>query len=883
MEIRTMKKYGSLMIHLSLAVVLISTIVLALFGYSGYLQNSNLLEDQLEQSLAMTVERLAVGLSSPFYNYYDEGIIDIILSEMKNKAVIGIFVFELGKKDLQYGFIRSKNNVIRTKEMAVPEGVLKSSQKISYQGEELGEVHVIMTSLYMRQRLLKSLISDIFQMVILVIVLAFLMIFTLRKKFVKPITQLTTASSQISAGNLDQPIKAQSNDEIGLLAQSFSQMRDSIRQQIGELESENAQRKRAEAELARLTAIIENTSDFVSTAKPDRQITYVNTAGKAMTGWTDEGEDSTKRIPDCHPGWAFKIIKNEGIPAAIKNGIWEGETAILTADGTELPVSQVIMSHKSPDGDVEYLSTIIRDISRSKRTEEQLRQSEEKYRSIFENIQDVYYEASLDGEFLEISPSAENLFKYKRKELIGHLLYDIYFYPEEAEGLIENTLEKGSIYEYEFLLKDKDGLQRACSATSVLVKDNHGNPVKLIGTIRDISERKRAENEKKKLEERLIRSQKMESLGLLAGGVAHDLNNVLSGIVSYPELILMDLNGDSPLRKPIMTIHEAGIRAAEIVQDLLTLSRRGVITREVLNLNDIVTDYFRSPESENFKAHHPTVQIETHIDADIPYIQGSAIHLKKTLMNLVFNAAEAQTGGGEIIVSTENRYVDMPIKGYDHVREGDYVVLRVEDRGVGISAEDLERIFEPFYTKKIMGRSGTGLGMAVVWGTVQDHKGYINVESVVSQGTTFELFFPLTDERIHREEVSKPMKELMGDRQSILVVDDIKEQREIASSILEKLNYSVTSVSSGEEAIDYLKNNSADLLVLDMIMDPGIDGLDTYKRILKLHPQQKAIIASGFSETERVKEAQRLGAGRYIKKPYTIEKIGVGVKEELEN
>lgn len=877
-----MKKYDSLMIQLSLAVVLISSVVLALFGYSRYLQNSSLLEDQLEQSLAMTVERLAVGLSAPFYNYYDAGIRDIILSDMKNKAVIGIFVFELGNADLQYGFIRSKDNIIRTKEMTVPEGVLRGSQKIAYQDEELGEVHVIMTSQYMRQRLLKSLISDIFQMVILDIILAFLMIVALRKKFVGPITQLTTVSSQISAGNLDQPITPQGNDEIGLLARRFSQMRDSIKRQISELESENAQRKRAESELARLTAIIENTSDFVSTAKPDMQITYVNTACKAMVGWTDDGDDSTKRISDCHPRWAFQIIKNEGIPAAIKNGIWEGETAILTPDGTELPVSQVIMSHKSLGGELEYLSTIIRDISKSKRTEEQLRQSEEKYRSIFENIQDVYYEASLDGKILEISPSVENLFKYKRKELIGSSLYDINLYPEKMDVLIKNILAKGSIFEYEFLLKDKDGSQRPCSATSVLVKDNHGNPVKIIGTIRDISERKQAENEKKQLEERLIRSQKMESLGLLAGGVAHDLNNVLSGIVSYPELILMDLNEDSPLKKPIMTMHEAGIRAAEIVQDLLTLSRRGVITREVLNLNDIVSDYFGSPENENFKAHHPTIQIETNIDAEIPYIQGSAVHLKKTLMNLIFNAAEAQTGGGEIIVSTENRYFDMPIKGYDHVREGDYVVLRIEDSGVGIAAEDLKRIFEPFYTKKIMGKSGTGLGMAVVWGTVQDHKGYINVESVVGQGTTFELFFPLTGERIQREEVSIPIKEIMGDGQSILVVDDIKEQREIASNILEKLNYSVTAVSSGEEAIDYMKNNSADLLVLDMIMDPGLDGLDTYKRILKLHPGQKAIIASGFSETERVKETQRLGAGKYIKKPYTIEKIGLGVKEELE-
>ncbi|MEA1876457.1 MAG: response regulator, partial [Bacteroidota bacterium] len=223
-----------------------------------------------------------------------------------------------------------------------------------------------------------------------------------------------------------------------------------------------------------------------------------------------------------------------------------------------------------------------------------------------------------------------------------------------------------------------------------------------------------------------------------------------------------------------------------------------------------------------------------------------------------------------------------PLRGYDDVEEGDYIIFTVSDTGVGISSKDMERIFEPFYTKKVMGRSGTGLGMAVVWGTVKDHRGYIDVQSTEGKGTTFTLYFPVTRKEIDGKQEALPMEEYMGKGESILVVDDVEEQREIASRILKKLGYSVTSVSSGEEAVDYMKDNSADLLVLDMIMDPGIDGLDTYKGILELNSGQKAIIASGFSETDRVKEAQRLGAGKYIKKPYTLEKIGLAVKEELE-
>jgi len=239
-------------------------------------------------------------------------------------------------------------------------------------------------------------------------------------------------------------------------------------------------------------------------------------------------------------------------------------------------------------------------------------------------------------------------------------------------------------------------------------------------------------------------------------------------------------------------------------------------------------------------------------------------------------------GGGMLTIKTDNRYLDKPIHGYEDIREGDYVVLSVSDTGEGISAADLKRIFEPFYTKKVMGRSGTGLGLAVVWGTVKDHNGYINVESEEGKGSTFTLYFPATKEGIFSGAAVISISEYMGNGESILTVDDVKEQRELATVMLEKLNYNVASVSSGEEAVAYLKEHNVDLMVLDMIMDPGMDGLDTYKKVLEIHPQQKAIIASGFSETDRVITAQTLVVGAYVRKPYVIEKLGLAVKNELD-
>jgi len=181
-----------------------------------------------------------------------------------------------------------------------------------------------------------------------------------------------------------------------------------------------------------------------------------------------------------------------------------------------------------------------------------------------------------------------------------------------------------------------------------------------------------------------------------------------------------------------------------------------------------------------------------------------------------------------------------------------------------------------------MGRSGTGIGMAVIWGTVKDHKGYIDVQSSNDQGTSFILYFPVTRQVPARDQVFLPFDDYMGKGQSVLVVDDVEEQRELSSAMLKTLGYSVTVVSSGEEAVKYMQNKSADLLILDMIMEPGMDGLETYRQILKLHPGQNAIIASGYSETDRVKETQMLGAGQYLKKPYTLEKLGIAVKNALE-
>jgi len=250
-------------------------------------------------------------------------------------------------------------------------------------------------------------------------------------------------------------------------------------------------------------------------------------------------------------------------------------------------------------------------------------------------------------------------------------------------------------------------------------------------------------------------------------------------------------------------------------------------------------------------------------------------------MNLVSNAAEAMPEGGTIKIITENRYRDAALKRPLENGPDENVVLQVSDSGVGIPSEDLQRIFEPFFTKKKMGRSGTGLGMAVVWGTVQDHKGHIDVRSIEGRGTEVTAFFPATRESSSRAALQPSLDAYKGAGETILVVDDMNEQREIAAKIITQLGYVAKSVDSGEQAVEFLKREKADLLILDMIMDPGIDGLETYHRVKVSNPHQKAIITSGYAETDRVRTAQRLGAGGYLRKPYTVQNLAVAIKAEL--
>jgi PAS domain S-box-containing protein len=524
-----------------------------------------------------------------------------------------------------------------------------------------------------------------------------------------------------------------------------------------------------------------------------------------------------------------------------------------------------------------------RDITERKRAAEVLSEAEMQQRTILDNMPFLAWLKDTEGRYTMVNQQYATSCGRTVDQVVGLTDLDIWprelaekYRADDAE-VMETRLGKG--VEETVATTGGDIWVETFKAPIV----NHRMEVTgTTGLARDITQRKRAEEEKRGLEERLIRAEKMEALGVLAGGVAHDLNNVLGVTVGYAELLLQMEDKSSAIRPQLEAMMKGGQRAAAIVQDLLTLARRGVLGRDVVNLNSIVDYLPKLPEFQGLSSYHPSVQIKYDLEPGLANNSGSSVHLGKTLFNLVSNGCEAMPNGGILTIRTVSQYLDKPIDGYDEVRKGDYVVLSVSDTGGGISEADLKRIFEPFYTKKVMGRSGTGLGLAVVWGTMKDHDGYINVQSEEGKGSTFTLYFPVTREETTAEREPVPLSQYMGKGESILVVDDVKEQRDLAAEMLTKLNYVISSVASGEEAVKYLKRHPCDLLILDMIMDPGMDGLDTYKSVLEIYPEQKAIIVSGFSESDRVHAAQALGAGAYVKKPYFIEKLGLAMRKELD-
>jgi PAS domain S-box-containing protein len=630
----------------------------------------------------------------------------------------------------------------------------------------------------------------------------------------------------------------------------------------------SAQREKMEAlrtSEEKYSDLFNNVTDVVYIHSLDGKIKQINAAVTRHLGYQAE-EVVGKSLKDIIvPKYQDKIT--DYLNEIQTNGVSSGLMYLLSKDGNEC-VFEYRNSIIIRNGQSVAVRGIARNVTEQKKAEKALRESEERFRRLVK-FSPVPIAVHSGGRWVYVNDSGLKLIgALTPEDVIGKPVLH-FFNPGFRKAIkerIRKALKGGDeaiVLEEQIVCYDGQIKNVEISAIPIIYGGKKAGQV----VVRDVTERKR-------LQEELARAQRLETAGRVAGQIAHDFNNLLAPLTAYPTLIREDLPTEHAVLELVDEMESAAAKIAEINQQLLALGRRGHYTMQPVDLNDLIRKLISSQPCPR------QLVIKQELASDLFLIKGGATQLTRVLTNLINNAKEAMQGMGVLTIKTQNIYLDNPLIGYQKIERGEYVKLEISDTGPGVAPEFIDKIFDPFFTTKEMDRMrGSGLGLSVVHGIVEDHQGYITVESTVGQSTTFSLYFPIAREvELEIAEVNEKTK---GGDERILVVDDDPVQRRVAEQLLKHLGYEVHTVSSGEQALSYVKQCPQDLLILDMVMD-GIDGTETYRQILDIHPKQKAIILSGYAMSKRVQEALRLGAGAFVSKPVTLDVLAKVIRTELD-
>lgn len=630
--------------------------------------------------------------------------------------------------------------------------------------------------------------------------------------------------------------------------------------------AENALRESEE----RFGKIFEEGPLGMAMANSEYRFIRANESFCRMMGYAEQELSSMTFKDITHPDNLDRDI--ESIEKLVRGEIpiYRIEKRYVRKDGKNIWGALTSCIIRDAEGQFSYFFNMVDDITERKRAELAIREAELKYRIIADNTYDWEFWTAPTGDFLYVSPSCRRITGYEASEFLKN--------PDLMRGIIHpddlsawdnhrHEAEIGRAGSISFRIFRSDFSERWIEHVCQPVYDSQGEFIGTRGNNRDITETKR-------LQELASRAQRLETAGKIAGQVAHDFNNLLGPMIAYPEMIREELPADHSILPFIKDIENAAQQIAEINQQLLTLGRRGHYNQTILNLNHIVRQAVR-----DLGMLPDTLICELDLPENLFNIRGGSAQLHRVISNLLNNARDAMRDIGQITIKTENYYVDDVSITYERVPKGEYVKLTIADTGCGISDNIIQKIFDPFFTTKTTDKKrGSGLGMSVVDAVIKDHNGYIDLSTKVGQGTSFYIYFPITRAAIdnHDSEI------IAGGNEKILIVDDDDLQRKVSKQLLAKLGYEVTTVESGEKAVELVRDNPQDLLVLDMIMPPGIDGTETYRRVSQINPSQKAIIVSGFSESNRVFEAHKLGVGAFVRKPLTQKALAAAVRTELD-
>jgi PAS domain S-box-containing protein len=619
-------------------------------------------------------------------------------------------------------------------------------------------------------------------------------------------------------------------------------------------------------------AWLENSPVCTKVLDLDFNLQYMSTAGIESLQIKDVTELYGKPYPfDFYPD-SFRKPMIENLRKAKETGeIITQEASVVDIEGNELWFHSTIIPVNNDKGHLDYIMVLSVESTERKRAEDEMKRISGTLQMSISKMPIAYILWDKNKTTLEWNKAAEDIFGYTSEEMLGNSLFDAIVPGDILHRVDQITDElfagKSSSYSAKNNNIRKDGKLISCMWHNTPLSDAKGQVTSILSMAQDVTETKR-------LEELESRAARLETAGTIAGQVAHDFNNLLAPMMAYPEFIREKLPEDHPILKYLDQIEQAAHKIADINQQLLTLGRRGHYNQDVLNLNTIVKQAVNEVARLT-----DSVTCETDLNPDLMNILGGGSQIHRVITNLLCNAVDALQNIGHINIKTENYYADDVSGAYGRVPKGEYVKLTISDTGCGISDDIVQKILDPFFTTKTTDQKrGSGLGLSVVNAVVKDHGGYLDLETQSGKGTSFYIYFPIS----HKSSDEDHSDKTSGGSETILVVDDDNIQRDVSTQLLKKLGYEVISVESGEKAIEFLRENPCDLVILDMIMPGGIDGAETYQQIYLFNPNQKAIMVSGFSESDRVKVAQELGAGAFVKKPLTKKAISVAVRAELD-
>ncbi len=510
--------------------------------------------------------------------------------------------------------------------------------------------------------------------------------------------------------------------------------------------------------------------------------------------------------------------------------------------------------------------------NKNRLADEALKENELKYRTIVDSIEEGYFEIDLDRNLTFFNDPLCKILGYSPAEMTGKNTRE-FASPATIQKMdqiyaqVQKSGEPIRVTGYDAVRKD--GEELALELTASLIEKSDGSPVGFRGVLRDVSERKDAEAERRKIESQVQQAQKMESIGTLAGGIAHDFNNILMGIQGNASLMLLKTENSHPNYEKIKNIETYVENGTELTRQLLGFARRGKYHTIATDLNDVI-----EKSSSMFGRTKKEIQIHTDLMPDIRTVEVDRGQIEQALLNLYVNAWQAMPAGGDLYLKTENVVLDADFENDQpyKVESGNYIKITVTDTGSGIDAETRQRIFEPFFTTKEMGR-GTGLGLASVYGIIKSHGGYINVYSETDHGTTFTIYLPASGKAVVQE-TRKPVTTVSKGTGTILLIDDEQMIIKVGEELLEELGYKVLTAESGQDAIKLYEKNAEkiDLVIMDMIM-PGMGGGETFDHLKQIKPDIKVLLSSGYSINGQASEILERGCDGFIQKPFNINQL----------